>query len=78
MMSALIDEIQETSLQGGEANQDTSEDFDQDINRSLRSAAAHLHRYSSELASVSDTLVIIFRRHQEMTVSAPTRQAAAF
>jgi len=76
MMSALTDEIQETSLQGGEANQDTSEDFHQ--NRSLRSAAAHLHRYSSELASVSDTVVVNFRRHQEMTVSAPTRQAAAF
>lgn len=35
----------------------------QDINRALHAMAAHLHRYTSELKSIDDTIALIIKTH---------------
>lgn len=35
----------------------------QDINRALHAMAARLHRYSSELKSIDDTIAVIMKHH---------------
>jgi len=36
----------------------------QDINRALHAMAAHLHRYTSELKSIEDTMALIIKHHE--------------
>ena len=55
--------IQEISLQNDGETQATASTSHQEINRALHAMAAHLHRYASELKSLSDTMTAITRTH---------------
>ena len=55
----------ESQLQDNEAAQDTASQ--QNINKALHAMAAHLHRYSSELTSMENTIMAISGHHKWLT-----------
>lgn len=53
----------ESILQNDEEVQPADTMSHQDINRALHAMAAHLHRYTSELKSIDDTIVAVTKSH---------------
>ena len=53
-------------LQNDEESQSANNPTYQDINRGLHAVAAHLHRYTSELKSIDDTIDAIFQYHRKI------------
>ena len=59
----LTDNLKEVCLQDDQATQFATTSPHQDINRALHAIASHLHRYTSELTSIEDTVNAIIKYH---------------
>ena len=58
--------LKEVCLQDDQAPQLATTSPHQEINRALHAIASHLHRYTSELTSVGDTISGIVKHHQSI------------
>lgn len=50
----------------------------QDINRALHAMAAHLHRYTSELKSIDDTIALIMKHHELISKRSASTPSEAY
>ncbi len=50
----------------------------QDINRALHAMAAHLHRYTSELKSIDDTIALIMKHHELVIKGSARKPSGAY
>lgn len=50
------------------------EDFNQTLNKTLHTMAAHLHRYGSELGTIADIVDHVEKRFEETTVLASSSE----
>ena len=68
---------QEIRLQDDQATQTASTPYHQDVSRALHAIAAHLHRYTSELTSIEDTINAIVELHRSALLSIESRSSGA-